>query len=164
MEGPKFLHTLFDKYLDQMLVKFEQNRIARNIQNFESFGKKWLTNFGRRSCNINNYLMLKYYSKEYHLSLMQKLWQSDTCNQVKSCTKHGRSNQLQRKHTVALTMYFIYLHSLTRIFNSVVLNRRPVCQILGWPFTNIEIQCAIASFRFLVKKEELEGNKAENRF
>ena len=27
----KSLHTLFDKYLDQMLVKFEQNRIVRTI-------------------------------------------------------------------------------------------------------------------------------------
>ena len=29
----KSLHTLFDKYLDQMLVKFKQNRIVRTIQN-----------------------------------------------------------------------------------------------------------------------------------
>ena len=28
-----------------MLVKFEQNRMVRNIQNFELFGKKWLTIF-----------------------------------------------------------------------------------------------------------------------
>ena len=39
----KSLHTLFDKYLDHMLVKFEQNPVVRNIQNFELFGKKWLT-------------------------------------------------------------------------------------------------------------------------
>ena len=26
-----------------MMVKFEQNRMARNIQNFELLGKKWLT-------------------------------------------------------------------------------------------------------------------------
>ena len=35
----KSLHTLFDKYLDQMLVKFEQNCMVRNIQNFELFDK-----------------------------------------------------------------------------------------------------------------------------
>ena len=29
----KSLHTLFDKYLDHMLVKFEQNRVVRTIQN-----------------------------------------------------------------------------------------------------------------------------------
>ena len=50
----KSLHTLFDKYLDHMLVKFEQNRIVRTIQNFELFDKKWLTifwrHFGRRFC------------------------------------------------------------------------------------------------------------------
>ena len=34
------LHKLFDKYLDHMLVKFGQNRMVRNIQNFELFGKK----------------------------------------------------------------------------------------------------------------------------
>ena len=30
----KSLHTLIDKYLDHMLVKFEQNRMVRTIQNF----------------------------------------------------------------------------------------------------------------------------------
>ena len=30
----KSLHTLFDKYLDHMLVEFEQNRMVRTIQNF----------------------------------------------------------------------------------------------------------------------------------
>ena len=30
----KSLHTLFDKYLDHMLVKFEQNRMLQTIQNF----------------------------------------------------------------------------------------------------------------------------------
>ena len=41
----KLLHTLFDKYLDHMLVKFEQNRMVRTKQNFELFDKKWLTIF-----------------------------------------------------------------------------------------------------------------------
>ena len=41
----KFLPTLFGKYLDHILVKFEQNRITRNIQNFETFGQKWLIIF-----------------------------------------------------------------------------------------------------------------------
>ena len=35
----KSLHTLFGMYLDHMLVKFEQNRMVRNIQNFELFDK-----------------------------------------------------------------------------------------------------------------------------
>ena len=43
----KSLHTLFDKYLDHMLVKFEQNRMVRTIQNFELFDKKWLTIFDK---------------------------------------------------------------------------------------------------------------------
>ena len=33
------LHTLFDTYLDHTLGKFEQNRMVRNIQNFEIFDK-----------------------------------------------------------------------------------------------------------------------------
>ena len=33
------LHTLFDKYSDHMLVKFEQIRMVRTIQNFELFDK-----------------------------------------------------------------------------------------------------------------------------
>ena len=41
----KYLHTLFDKYLNQMLLKFEQNHMIRTIQNFELFVKKWLTIF-----------------------------------------------------------------------------------------------------------------------
>ena len=36
----KSLHTLFDKYLEQMLVKFEQNRMVRTIQNFLLFDRK----------------------------------------------------------------------------------------------------------------------------
>ena len=31
------LHTLFYKHLEYMQVKFEQNHMARNIQNFELF-------------------------------------------------------------------------------------------------------------------------------
>ena len=42
----KFRRTLFDKYMNHgEMVKFEQNRMVRNIQNFEHFGKKWLTIF-----------------------------------------------------------------------------------------------------------------------
>ena len=39
----KSLHILFDKYLDNMLVKIEQNRMVRTIQIFELFDQKWLT-------------------------------------------------------------------------------------------------------------------------
>ena len=39
-------HALFDKYLDHMQVKFEQNRTVRNIKKLRFFGKKkWLTIF-----------------------------------------------------------------------------------------------------------------------
>ena len=45
IESLKSLHTLFDKYLDHMLGKFEQNRMIKNVQNFKLLGKKWLTIF-----------------------------------------------------------------------------------------------------------------------
>ena len=38
--GLKFLHTLFDTYLDYMLGKFEANRTLQNVQNVELFGQK----------------------------------------------------------------------------------------------------------------------------
>ena len=34
------LHKLFDKYLDNTLVKFEQNCMAQTTRNFELFDKK----------------------------------------------------------------------------------------------------------------------------
>ena len=47
IESLKSLQTLFDKYFDLMLVKFEQHRMLRTIQNFELFDKKWLTIFDK---------------------------------------------------------------------------------------------------------------------
>ena len=41
----RYWHTLYDKHLDHMLVNFVQNRVVCYIQNFELFGKKWLTIF-----------------------------------------------------------------------------------------------------------------------
>ena len=48
-EGPirqplKSLHTLFNKYLNHMLVQFEQNRKIQTIQNFELLTKKKIVN------------------------------------------------------------------------------------------------------------------------
>ena len=48
--------------LDHMLVKFEQNRMVRNILRLKLFGKEWLpifwesvdTIFGKQFCDINN--------------------------------------------------------------------------------------------------------------
>ena len=68
--------------------------MVRTIQSFELFEeKKWLENFGKRFCNCINSLMLNYEFKDYHLSVFQKLWESNTCNQVKSGTKYGSPNQ-----------------------------------------------------------------------
>ena len=35
----KSFHTVFDKYLEHILVKFEQNRMVQSIQNFDIFDK-----------------------------------------------------------------------------------------------------------------------------
>ena len=37
MGSLKSLHTLFDKYLDHMLVQYDQNRMIRTIHSFELF-------------------------------------------------------------------------------------------------------------------------------
>ena len=47
IESLKSLHTLSNKYLDHMLVQFEQNRMVRTIQSLELFDKKWLTIFDK---------------------------------------------------------------------------------------------------------------------
>ena len=58
------LHALFDKYLDHMLVKFEQNRMVRTIQNFGLFDTKMvnvLTPFWKwHSLGWNDCLTLNY--------------------------------------------------------------------------------------------------------
>ena len=36
----KSLHALFDKYLNHVLVQFEQNRMVQSTRNFELFNKK----------------------------------------------------------------------------------------------------------------------------
>ena len=41
----KSLQTLFDKYLNHMLVEFEQNRMVWSIQTFELFDKKMVFHF-----------------------------------------------------------------------------------------------------------------------
>ena len=47
----------------------------------------------------NTFLWLKqlFDAKDYHLSVFQKLRHSDTCNQVKSCTKHSRLRSVSTK-------------------------------------------------------------------
>ena len=41
----KSLLTLFDNYVDHMLVKYEQNLMVRTIQNFELFWQKMVNHF-----------------------------------------------------------------------------------------------------------------------
>ena len=40
IESLKSLHSLCGKYLDHMLMKFEQNAMVQSIHNFEPFTKK----------------------------------------------------------------------------------------------------------------------------
>ena len=56
-----------------MLEKFKQNLMVQTTRNFEL---KLLFN-------------AKLSFEDYHLLVFQKLRHSDTCNQVKSCTKPG---------------------------------------------------------------------------
>ena len=99
-----------------MPVKFEQNRMGQTSGNFELFDKKtvFYNHFKQRVDAILEdvsedeifFLMLNYQLKDYHLSALQKLRYFDTCNQVKSCTKHGRPDQSQWELTVALKVSF----------------------------------------------------------
>ena len=41
----KSLYTLFDKYLEYILVKFERNRMVQTIQNFVFFWQKMFNKF-----------------------------------------------------------------------------------------------------------------------
>ena len=78
--GLKSLHTLFDKYLDHMLVEFEQNSMVQTTQNFVLFDKKWLTIFDKELMPFwkmslwLKQLLLKYWFRDYHLLVLQKLW------------------------------------------------------------------------------------------
>ena len=76
----KSLHTLFDKYLDYMLVKFDQNRMVRTVQNFDLFDEKWLTIFDKGLTPFwKTFLCLKQLFDDkplsqilYHLSVFKK--------------------------------------------------------------------------------------------
>ena len=68
-----------------------------------------MTPFWKTLLQLKLLFMLHYQHdqfKDYHLSAFQKLRHSDTCNQVKSCTKHGRPDQSQRELTVALKIQY----------------------------------------------------------
>ena len=55
-----------------MPVKFEQNRMVQTTQNFAFFDKK-LFFFNHLLKSISCCLMLNYYLKDYHRSVIQKL-------------------------------------------------------------------------------------------
>ena len=67
-------------YLDYMLVEFEQNRMVQTIQNFELFDKKMVNDVWQSVDAIledvsvtDTCWMLKYWFKDYHISVFQKL-------------------------------------------------------------------------------------------
>ena len=71
---------MFGKYLDHILVKFEQNRAVGTINNFVLFNKKWLTIFlsvspilEDISLTKNNCLVLKYEFKDYTPTRLTRL-------------------------------------------------------------------------------------------
>ena len=57
----KYLNALFNKYLDHIVVKFEQNSKVETTWNFELFDKNpdflkpFWGHFGRRFCNWNDW-------------------------------------------------------------------------------------------------------------
>ena len=94
-----------------MLVKFKQKRMVQTTRCFELFWQKkrvFYNHFWQRVDAILedvSFAAIVFNAKDYHLSLFQTLWHSDTCNQVKSCTKQGRPDQSQRELTVALKYF-----------------------------------------------------------
>ena len=78
------------KYLDHMLVKFEQNRVVQTIQNFVLFDKKWLTIFDKvLTPRWKTFLWLKQlFDAKILIQRLSsfsvpKFWHSDTCNRLK---------------------------------------------------------------------------------
>ena len=73
-----------------MLEKFKQNLVVQTTRNFEL---KLLFN-------------AKLSFEDYHLLVFQKLRHSDTCNQVKSCTKPGGGGLSNVKGGIRLVQKF----------------------------------------------------------
>ena len=79
--------------------------------------------------------------------MFQKLRHSDTCNQAKSCTKHGRPDQSQRELTIVLNSSITFLTSTSRNtrkqFNYwqwfLMLQRCPIMQCTHLPFLSLAI-------------------------
>ena len=80
-------------------MKYEQNRMVRTIH-------KWLSvNAILEDVSMNKTIVgAKILIQRLSSFIVQKLRHSDTCNQVKSCTKHGRPDQSQQELTVALIL------------------------------------------------------------
>ena len=83
-----------------MLVEFEQNRMARTIQNFELFDKKMVNNLWQSvDAILEDFSVTEtiIWCETINLRLssfnVPKLWKGEMCNRVKSWTKHGRPNQ-----------------------------------------------------------------------
>ena len=99
----KSLHTLFEKYLDHMLVEFEQNRMVQTLQNFELFDqqkkkkkKKWATIFDKVLTPFSKtFLCLKQLldAKLLKTIIFQCSQNYGIPNQDKSRTKHGRPDK-----------------------------------------------------------------------
>ena len=107
----KSLQTILKTCLYHVLVKFEQNRTVQTTRNFELFVKKtgfFISIFDKELTPfLKTFVSLKLLFNAKLLIIRTIIFQcskkhSDTCNQVKRCTKHGRPDQSQRELTVAL--------------------------------------------------------------
>ena len=94
-----------------MLVEFEQTRMVRTILNFVFvFFKKWLsifdkvlTPFWKTFLGLKQLFDAKIFIQRLSSFSVPKITAlRQVCNQIKSCTKHGRPDQSQRKRIVAL--------------------------------------------------------------
>ena len=70
---------------------------GQNPKFFKTILDKELTPFCTMFFLLQPYLLINYYYLDYYLSPFQKLRYSDTYNQVKSCTKHGRPTSMKNQ-------------------------------------------------------------------
>ena len=96
----KSLLTLFGKYLETTNWQIGAKSYDLKYTTFWAVNKKWFTifdkhwhHFGRRSVTETIVWCLFMWRLSSFSVLKIFIRYSDTCNQIKSCTKHVRSNQ-----------------------------------------------------------------------
>ena len=151
----KSLHTFFAKYLDHMLVNLNKVVWSEPYKILCFLTKKKMVNKFWQSvdvifedvsvtetivwCSNSN-------SKTIIFQVFQKLRHSDTCNQVKSCIKHGRPDQSQRKLTVALKQDGLTYKIKEKLKDKIIKSTKQIT------FSIIDINIFIHRFWLILKK------------